>query len=94
MDDSSTGTETFEEKVERMTKKLWGLPKYACVREFIRYRMAKRGKLEHNLPEEMIDVTRSAYRQVLARKYGVDDRELIRMIRRLRNQKTRLRPLV
>ncbi len=85
--------DTLEQQVDRMAQKLHGQAKFSLVREYLRYQMAKQGKLAHNMPAEYIDVTMKALRKVLRDRYQVNDRTLLRMLKMAR-KKTRPRPFV
>lgn len=91
--DTSGSPETRNQQIERMARKLHGRTKMELVREYLRYQMARAGKLPHGMPPEFIDVSIGALRRALADKYGVDDRSLLKLLRHAR-KKIRPRPFV
>lgn len=76
--------ETDGQQIERMAQKLGGLSKPALVREYLRYWLAKQGRLAHKMPPEFIKVSMKALRRVLADKYSVTDRELLKLLQTAR----------
>lgn len=94
MDANTVGpAETREQQIERMARKLYGRTKMELVREYLRYQMAKTGKLPHNLQPEFIDVSMGALKRALEDRYGVNNRTLLRLLS-IARKKIRPKPFV
>jgi len=91
--DTNGTPETIERQIERMAQKLGGLSKPELVREYLRYWLARQGRLAHNMPPGFIKVSIKALRRVLADKYSVDDRGLLRLLQ-IARQTIRPKPFV